>query len=102
MAGNLVRGRRLPRARADGGEYPFWRMSCMRETVMNDFGRRFAKNFDTLAYAGKAPIALYLGHQEWLEFEEYLEPMRRYSVPDPSGEKKTKYRDVEIIHVLLP
>jgi len=70
---------------------------------MSNFGSRFAKNFDTLAYMGKAPTRLYLGHEEWLDFDKYMEPLRQYSVKcDPTEEKKTKYRDVEIIHVLLP
>lgn len=70
---------------------------------MNDFGHRFAKNFDTLAYAGNAPTYLYLGQKEWDDFREHIEPMMRYSVKcDPSEEQKTQYRGVEIIRVYLP
>lgn len=66
------------------------------------WGQRFAKDFDTFAYQGKAPTHLYVGHKEWHEFVEYIEPMRRYSVKsDPLTTCNAKYRDVEIIHVML-
>ena len=67
------------------------------------WGHRFARNFDTLAYQGKVPTHLYLGRDEWFAFEEYIEPMRRYSVRcDPLEGCHAKYRDVEIVKVMLP
>jgi len=70
---------------------------------MSNFGHRFAKNFDTLAYAGTPPTHLYLGQEEWNDFQEYIEPMRRYSVKcAPLEGCSAKYRDVEIIKVYLP
>lgn len=67
------------------------------------WGHRFAKNFDTLAYQGQAPTHLYLGHKEWDEFQDYIEPMRRYSVKceAPLEDCNAIYRDVRIIRVML-